>query len=93
MADHAFAALYVLFVWWFSTGAVLYVVGLPRRSFRWTLLTASGLLAAALHLLDPAVQRRRKSVPEVKKGIFLEPDVHKHGFEAVLNILHPALEN
>jgi putative photosynthetic complex assembly protein 2 len=51
VADHAFAALYVLFVWWFSTGAVLYVVGLPRRSFRWTLLTASGLLAAALHLL------------------------------------------
>ncbi len=51
MADHASAALFVLFVWWFSTGAVLYVVGLPRRSFRWTLLTASGLLAAALHVL------------------------------------------
>lgn len=51
MADHALAAMYVLFVWWFSTGAVLYVVGLPRRSFRWTLLAASGLLAAALHVL------------------------------------------
>lgn len=51
MADHALAALYVLFVWWFSTGAVLYLVGLPRRSFRWTLLAASGLLAASLHVL------------------------------------------
>ena len=51
MTDHAIPALYVLLVWWFSTGIVLYVVGLPRRSFRWTLLAASALLAVALHLL------------------------------------------
>jgi putative photosynthetic complex assembly protein 2 len=51
VTDHAIPALYVLLVWWFSTGIVLYVVGLPRRTFRWTLLAASGLLAVALHLL------------------------------------------
>ncbi len=35
------AALYALFVWWFSTGIVLYLDGLPRRTFRWSLLGAS----------------------------------------------------
>jgi putative photosynthetic complex assembly protein 2 len=38
----------VLFLWWFGTGAVLFLDGLPRRTFRWTLLGATGLLAAAL---------------------------------------------
>jgi putative photosynthetic complex assembly protein 2 len=51
VTDHVIPALYVLLVWWFSTGIVLYVAGLPRRTFRWTLLVASGLLAAALHVL------------------------------------------
>ena len=33
-----------LFIWWFATGVVLMLDGLPRRSFRWSLLL-SGVLA------------------------------------------------
>jgi len=44
----AFPALYTLFLWWFSTGAILYLDGLPRRTFPWSLLGASVLLAFAL---------------------------------------------
>ena len=44
----AFAAFYALFVWWFSTGAVLYVVGLPASSSRGALVAAVGVFAAVL---------------------------------------------
>ena len=40
--------LYTLFVWWFSTGVILYLDGLPQRSFKWTMLGATLLLGAAL---------------------------------------------
>jgi putative photosynthetic complex assembly protein 2 len=40
--------LYTLFVWWFSTGVILYLDGLPPRSFKWTMLGATVLLALAL---------------------------------------------
>ncbi len=42
-------ALFALFVWWFSTGAIIYLDGLPPRSFRWSLLGATVMLAGALH--------------------------------------------
>ena len=29
--------LFALLAWWFSTGAILYLDGLPRRTFRWTM--------------------------------------------------------
>lgn len=48
MTEHGWPAIFVLFVWWFSTGAVLYLDGLPRRSHRWSLLAATVVLAAAL---------------------------------------------
>jgi putative photosynthetic complex assembly protein 2 len=40
--------LYTLFVWWFSTGVILYLDGLPRWTFKWTMLGASFFLALAL---------------------------------------------
>lgn len=43
--------LFALFAWWFLTGAVLYVVGLPRARVRWTMGAATGVLAGALLLL------------------------------------------
>ena len=43
-----YPVLFTLFVWWFSTGAILYLDGLPRRTYRWTFAVASVLLAAAL---------------------------------------------
>jgi putative photosynthetic complex assembly protein 2 len=41
--------LFALFVWWFSTGAIIYLDGLPRRTFKWSMLGATALFAAALH--------------------------------------------
>lgn len=43
------AVLYALFTWYFSTGVILYLDGLPARTFRWTLLGATVALAASLH--------------------------------------------
>jgi putative photosynthetic complex assembly protein 2 len=40
--------LYTLFVWWFSTGLILYLDGLPRWTYGWSFGGASLLLAAAL---------------------------------------------
>jgi len=40
--------LFTLFVWWFSTGVILYLDGLPRRTFKATLGAATLLLALAL---------------------------------------------
>jgi len=39
---------YALFVWWFSTGVILYLDGLPRKTFRWSMLGASGVAGLAL---------------------------------------------
>lgn len=49
MSEYALPVLFALFVWWFSTGAVIYLDGLPRRTFRWSLLGATALLALALY--------------------------------------------
>ena len=46
MPEHGYPALFVLFLWWFSTGAILYLDGLPQRTHRWTMLGATSLLAA-----------------------------------------------
>jgi putative photosynthetic complex assembly protein 2 len=35
-------------VWWFSTGVILYLDGLPRWTFKWTMLSATALLLLAL---------------------------------------------
>lgn len=40
--------LFALFAWWFSTGAVIYLDNLPRRTFRWSMLAATIVLLAAL---------------------------------------------
>jgi putative photosynthetic complex assembly protein 2 len=49
VADHGLPVLYALFVWWFSTGAILYLDGLPARTFRWSMLGASALTVLALY--------------------------------------------
>ena len=48
MTQVALPVLYVLFLWWFSTGLILYLNGLPRWTFKWTLTGASFLLVLAL---------------------------------------------
>lgn len=47
MTALALPALYALFVWWFSTGAILYLDGLPSSTFRWSMAGATVLLAGA----------------------------------------------
>jgi putative photosynthetic complex assembly protein 2 len=49
MAQLALALAYALFVWWFTTGLVLYMVRLPQRTFRWSMLGASVLLLLSLY--------------------------------------------
>jgi putative photosynthetic complex assembly protein 2 len=54
--DFGTAILVTLVTWWFSTGAILYLDGLPRWTFRWS-MGAAGLIAAgalfAVHRLGP----------------------------------------
>lgn len=48
---YVYPVLFAIFTWWFLTGAVLYVVGLPRVSVRWTMSCATGVLVSALFVL------------------------------------------
>jgi putative photosynthetic complex assembly protein 2 len=48
MTAYGIAAAYTVFLWWFSTGVILYLDGLPRGTFRWSMLGATGMLVAGL---------------------------------------------
>ena len=48
MADYWLPALFTLLVWWASTGLIIYLDGLRRETFRWTMLGATSLLLVAL---------------------------------------------
>lgn len=49
--SHVLPIVFTLLLWWFSTGAILYLDGLPRRTFRWSMAGASVVLACALNAL------------------------------------------
>jgi putative photosynthetic complex assembly protein 2 len=51
MSEYVFPVLYTLFVWWFSTGVILYLDGLPRWTHRWTMLLTTQVLVFALYAL------------------------------------------
>lgn len=48
MQAHGIAVAYTIFLWWFSTGVILYLDGLPRGTFRWSMLGATAMLVAGL---------------------------------------------
>jgi putative photosynthetic complex assembly protein 2 len=48
MADYLLPSLYALFVWWFSTGVIIYLDGLPPRTFRWSMAGATIVLVASI---------------------------------------------
>ena len=48
MQLHLFPILFALFVWWFTTGVIIYLDGLPRRTFKWSFLGASLLTIVSL---------------------------------------------
>ncbi len=49
MSGHGWPILVTLFVWWFSTGVVLFAVRSPRSSYRRSLWLATGLLALGVY--------------------------------------------
>jgi putative photosynthetic complex assembly protein 2 len=48
MLDLVLPVVFAAFIWWFSTGLVLMLDGLPRTTFRWSLAIASAIAVAAL---------------------------------------------
>jgi putative photosynthetic complex assembly protein 2 len=46
---HACALAYALFLWWFSTGLIFYLDGLPRQSFKWSMAGATAVFAGSLY--------------------------------------------
>ena len=48
MFEYVLPVLYTLFAWWLSTGVILYLVGLPRWTFKWTMTGATVLLAVSM---------------------------------------------
>lgn len=48
MMEALWPILFAVFVWWFSTGLVLLLDGLPRTTFRWSHLISSALAVMAL---------------------------------------------
>jgi len=49
MSQYGFPVLYALFVWWFSTGIIIWLDNLPRRTFPWSM--AGGTAVCAISLL------------------------------------------
>lgn len=56
MIEVGLPALYAMFVWWFTTGAILLLDGLPRRTFAWSMLGATALALLALVGLDRSAE-------------------------------------
>lgn len=51
MAEYAPPVLFAALAWWLSTGAIFFLIGLPRSTHRWTALGATALLALATMLV------------------------------------------
>ena len=43
-----FPVLYAIFLWWFLTGAIVYLNGLPKWTFKWSMLAVTALCALSL---------------------------------------------
>jgi putative photosynthetic complex assembly protein 2 len=48
MHSYVFPALFSLFVWWFSTGAIIFLDNLPSKTFIYSIIGASAVLAGCL---------------------------------------------
>ncbi len=51
MPGWAIPALYCLFVWWFSTGLIVFLNNLPPRTFRWSLGAFTAVAAVSFYRL------------------------------------------
>ncbi|WP_144185323.1 putative photosynthetic complex assembly protein PuhE [Elioraea rosea] len=52
MTDLLLPAVFTAFAWWFSTGAILWLDGLPRNTFRVSITVATSLAALSLWALS-----------------------------------------
>ena len=52
MFEFVIPVLFAIFIWWFSTGVVLLLNGMPRTTFRWSVLISSVLAIIALYGLS-----------------------------------------
>jgi putative photosynthetic complex assembly protein 2 len=52
MSTYLYPAAYGLFVWWFSTGLIIFLDNLPPRTFRWSMLAGTAVLLIALARLS-----------------------------------------
>jgi len=57
MSSVILAAVFAVFIWWFSTGIVLLLNGMQRRSYRFSLLISTLLALAALYALAHSAQQ------------------------------------
>ena len=48
MQPYIAPAAYALFIWWFSTGVIILLDNLPRRTFRWSMLAGSAVAGISL---------------------------------------------
>ncbi len=48
MLSQSLPAIFALLVWWISTGLILFLDGLPRHTYRWSLTAAGTLCVAAV---------------------------------------------
>ena len=51
MSEFGVPAAYAVLIWWFTTGIILFLDGLPPRTFRWSMLGASVALVGAANVL------------------------------------------
>jgi putative photosynthetic complex assembly protein 2 len=51
-----FAVLYAVFIWWFSTGAILWLDRRPKTTYRLSLIAGSGLALAAVYGLAASMK-------------------------------------
>ena len=56
MITYVLPVLFVLFVWWFSTGAVIYLNNLPKHTYKWSFLGATFVLVGSIYGLTVTSQ-------------------------------------
>jgi putative photosynthetic complex assembly protein 2 len=51
MSEFGAPAAYAVLLWWFTTGIILFLDGLPRATFRWSMTAATAVLLVAIYVL------------------------------------------
>ena len=57
MAELLIPLVFAIFIWWFATGVLLLLNGMPRTTFAWSILISSGLAIAAFYGLAHTANR------------------------------------